>query len=283
MSATSDSSKGPESTTREAEPVRSIARRTPTDLELEERSTGGRLRTWGQEQPDLAVAAGFLLFAAVGLVLSQIDRSVLQPARVGTLGEWAAAIGTVAAVAVALRAVAMERAHTRSLEEKTQELEEDARYEQAALVVLNVSTVVINDLDLDEWVARAVVSVDVFGDAPIRSVELVVKWPTEKHIGPGHPTLGIAPEPTFKEDGPVASIALTHLAPAEGYEKTFACVVESSAPTDPLVLIRWFDRWGTEWWAPSSGLPSKVPLGERRSKVNVGLSPSEWLTSTPST
>lgn len=168
--------------------------------------------------------------------------------KLGTLGEWAGAVGSIAAVAAALW---ITRFQARLARRRSQE-------DDAAAMIVRISWKV------GARGAPGAVSVTPTYHAahPVRFLEIRVA--TDKGDGALMTRLGGPGDPVYTADC---------LAPGEGVQSvTFKVPVDCKRVN---ATTRWFDRFGHEWIVVNQGVPHRVPAGERRDFSALAAIPSE--------
>ena len=194
------------------------------------------------------------VFVVAVTLLVLWTRSVdYKPEIYGTLAAWVSGVFTATAVSLALGGFWYELRRDRVRLEGEQQAE-------ASLVV------VVAQPGFDNALHASFVRlwVNIYGGAPLRSPEMTVSWPRGYAL-PGDEGDDSQGTGALPNDPTTGQYVCSHLDPVTGANKVFRCT-EFLDDDKPECLVRWFDRWDTEWWAQPDRVAERVPLSEQRAK-----------------
>lgn len=163
----------------------------------------------------------------------------------GSLAEWFAAVGTIAAVGIAVVMAYSERDHHRRRES----------FLEAAMVVVDI------DIRSDDGklpvpagksALAAVGIVSPFGTAPVRNVRATMTWSNGQ---PGADRRGHV-------EGSTVEFQVRHIVPGTSATWPVTVAWPQGDPTPELEswVVTWVDRWG-QWWESSLGASRPEGIG----------------------
>lgn len=205
--------------------------------------------------------------ALLSLALSEAFDGPLDRNKVGTLGEWAAAVGTVLAVYVALQSsrLASEAAETQR--------SEDAKNRQAELQHSLAGGVVL-EFYPGKWakhrpqlppgqpeVHRCNVAISVYSSDPIRDVRVLVDIPQARLIDARQGPDGGPIDRGRVDPVPIgfASLSFSHVPPGERSRDLILQFdikeTRGNPMPEPMCTLEWVGCFGTKWRSAPEGHP----------------------------